>query len=87
MPRYIDAHDLRHKLMELNVDNPTVYNAIWDAPTADVLKVVRCKNCKYAEIMDYAPTQCRYYCRNSTNYHSKDFYCSMGEEIDYERTD
>lgn len=42
-------------------------------------EVVRCKDCKYGEPKDYAPPECRWYCKNSTNYHSGSFFCSMGE--------
>ena len=53
----------------------------WDAiKNADLVEVVRCKDCVYGEAKDYAPVYCRYYCPLSTNYHSKDFYCSMGEK-------
>lgn len=42
-------------------------------------EVVRCKDCKHAEIQDYAPPSCRYCCKYSALYHAKNFYCSMGE--------
>lgn len=48
-------------------------------PTADVVEVVRCKDCKHAEIQDYAPPSCRYCCKYSALYHAKNFYCSIGE--------
>jgi len=54
-------------------------SAIEQQPTADVVEVVRCKDCKYGELKSYAPPSCRYYCKNSLTYQSKDFYCSMGE--------
>ena len=43
------------------------------------VKVTRCKDCKHAEIQDYAPPSCRYCCKYSALYHAKNFYCSMGE--------
>lgn len=54
-------------------------------PTADVVEVVRCENCKHAEIQDYAPPSCRYCCKYSALYHAKNFYCSMGERREDER--
>ena len=53
-------------------------------PLADVVEVVRCKDCKYGERKDYMPAKyCSLrYCKNSSNYHGKDFYCAMGEKRD-----
>lgn len=48
-------------------------------PTADVVEVVRCKDCKDAKYTEYAPPECKWYCKNSTNYHDGSFFCSMGE--------
>lgn len=54
MSKYIDADALRADWLE-NGDNEYVYdtNAFLDsidnAPTADVVDVVRCKDCKYYE--------------------------------------
>lgn len=73
MSRYIDADAFFEEFCELDVEPYNHY------PTADVVEVVRCKDCKNGEFKSYAPPSCRYYCKNSTNYHSKDFYCSMGE--------
>ena len=52
MSRYIDADKLSEKLDEFKKDVPLVVMAfaqgqINDAPTADVVKVVRCKDCKH----------------------------------------
>lgn len=52
--RYIDADALRADWLE-NGDNEYVYDtnafleSIDNAPTADVVDVVRCKDCKYYE--------------------------------------
>lgn len=92
MPRYIDADEL----IVLGLDNPDDEHLfefvpkefIDNAPTADVVEVVRCKDCKHAEIQDYAPPSCRYCCKYSALYHAKNFYCSMGERReDAEKTD
>lgn len=51
--RYIDADLLRKNMAELQEHEHKylltheVFNTIWDAPTADVVEVVRCKYCKY----------------------------------------
>lgn len=61
MARYIDADKLTDKLEELQFNAPVmtpvmkIYNVIElveDQPTADVVEVVRCKDCKY--FMEYA---------------------------------
>lgn len=56
MKRFIDADKLTDKLEELQFNAPVmtpvmkIYNVIElveDQPTADVVEVVRCKDCKY----------------------------------------
>lgn len=54
-------------------------DAVMDMPTADVVEVVRCKDCKHARVHDYAPAECQYYCTLAVNYHTKDFFCALGE--------
>ena len=48
-------------------------------PKGDRVSVVRCKDCKHARVHDYAPAECPYYCSIAVNYHTKDFFCSLGE--------
>lgn len=50
MPRYIDAEKLRY-VME-RYDDYAV-DIVDDAPTADVVEVVRCKDCKYRDADDF----------------------------------
>ena len=50
-PRYIDANLVKEALLGWDED-PTdeeIEYAIDNIPTADVVKVVRCKDCKYGE--------------------------------------
>ena len=47
--------------------------------TAEVVEVVRCKDCKHARVHDYALAECQYYCTLAVNYHTKDFFCALGE--------
>lgn len=79
MSRYIDAD----KLMEITFKNEigltAFHNIIKRQPTADVREVVRCKDCKHARVHDYAPAECQYYCTLAVNYHTKDFFCALGE--------
>ena len=50
---------------------------------ADRREVVRCKDCKHARVHDYAPAECQYYCTLAVNYHTKDFFCALGERREY----
>lgn len=88
MSRYIKTDALMKDIWSLyrdedhvdyNVAIADALNVIDEQPTADVVEVVRCKDCKHAEIQDYAPPSCRYCCKYSALYHAKNFYCSMGE--------
>ena len=58
--------------------------ATWidEVPTADVVEVVRCEECKHSKMADYIPAKCPYYCKLMANCHSGDFFCSMGEEAE-----
>ena len=55
MARYIDADELREEWLE-NGENEYVYdtNSVLDSidaqPTADVVEVVRCKDCKWFSV-------------------------------------
>lgn len=55
-----------------------IVNKIAEA-TADVVEVVRCKDCKHSKMADYIPAKCPYFCKLMANCHSGDFFCSMGE--------
>ena len=86
MSRYIDADAFERAVMfSDDEDIQDVIYRLRDFPTADVVEVVRCKDCKHAEIQDYAPPSCRYCCKYSALYHAKNFYCSMGERREDER--
>lgn len=82
MSRYIDADALAQQVCvklctASNCSN--VLKIIHDVPTADVVEVVRCKDCVNGEMKDFAPAECPYYCSTSVAYHSGRFFCSMGE--------
>lgn len=83
MARYIDADAMAYQL--LTIDRQFESMSDWclqvlDAqPTADVVEVVRCKDCRHSKMADYIPAQCPYYCKLMANCHSGDFFCSMGE--------
>ena len=53
MSRYIDADKLIKSIPFYNGDYPVMMKAVWAAidatPTADVVAVVRCKDCKHGQ--------------------------------------
>ena len=62
-----------------------VYEAIQEAPAADVVEVVRCEKCTYWEIVDV----CKGRCNGIKNglereYTDEDDYCSYGERKEEE---
>ena len=75
MPEYID----REKLIRDLIDNRCFYpaivkNAIENAPTEDVVKVVRCKDCK-----NIASTEYGGFCCLKNEGVAYNDYCSYGE--------
>lgn len=47
---------------------------VYDAPSVDAVKVVRCGECKHADKY--------YHCIFSTTWNDKNYYCSQGERKD-----
>ena len=78
VPEFFNEMSLEQQAYQLGWNN-AIEAIMENEPTADVVEVVRCKDCKHAEIQDYAPPSCRYCCKYSALYHAKNFYCSMGE--------
>lgn len=93
MPRYIDANALTLKIDDWRVDLEETYGKndeyvqclesvlgmIEDAPTADVVEVVRCKDCEHCEEVDFG----LWYCNSEDfqvagSYTEADFYCGAG---------
>lgn len=67
MPRYIDADKLQEEFKELHGGKRSLL--IDTEPTADVVEIVRCKDCVYRPCLIMP--------------HSYDFdYCSYGERAD-----
>ena len=84
VPEFFNEMSLEQQAYQLGWNN-AIEAIMENEPTADVVEVVRCKDCKHAEIQDYAPPSCRYCCKYSALYHAKNFYCSMGERREDER--
>lgn len=98
MSRYIDATDIAKQIADFkrvvnspNSDYMTGYlcalsvteGMIAKTPTADVVEVVRCRDCKYLYCLD--AIERRFYCRHSPqglrgiNIVEDNPYCSYGE--------
>lgn len=73
MPRYIDADAIDLGRVSDSICQWQAQEAIDDTPTADVVEVVRCKECKYREgsVCDYSAVYVR-----------PDGYCQWGEKED-----
>lgn len=80
MAEYIDREKIfPNKVFYVNENNPNtsideLINRIYSIPAADVIPVVRCKNCVYAN--DYA-TICHYGVGRVVK---PDYYCGYGEK-------
>ena len=92
MNRYIDRDELISNLGELPEQERIIYMGIYDCvrsqPTADVVEVVRCKDCKHRGSTLSVPTGVCYSC-NAYNlpYCKPNDYCSYGERLDGDTDD
>lgn len=55
---------------------------VLNAPTADVVPVVRCKDCKYAYINSFSVASGVVLCSSSMKAMQEDGFCSYGERMD-----
>lgn len=78
MPEFFNEKSLEQQAYQLGWNN-AIEAIMENEPTADVVEVVRCRDCKYGEVddMDF-PTQifCRY---NGNDWNEDNHYCSYGE--------
>lgn len=63
-------------------DNVKLYDEIQKFTTADVVPVVRCKDCRFAT--EDTMIDGWYYCHNNGMTHKPDTFCSYGERKDEE---
>ena len=80
--RYTDADSLLNDFLEIPQDYFSIADILFvieHAYTADVVPVVRCKDCKYGEIDDMEfPDQ--YFCKhNGCDWNNGDHFCSYGD--------
>lgn len=58
----------------------SVWGAVDNIPAADVVEVVRCRDCKYATMTyDGLCKYCEIHSPNEAAYYDGDFYCAYGE--------
>ena len=89
MGRYIDADKFRrelHKTIALKggISERLINSVIYNQPTADVVEVVRCRDCKHNHCELVAGEEC-WLCGLGHEGHKsdrQDFYCSDGERVD-----
>lgn len=64
-----------------------VKTALENVPTADVVKVVRCKDCVIGITNTAKMGAGWYWCKNNQQYHKSDHYCGYGELKEREGND
>lgn len=90
MPRYIDADALSAELIDKDFYPAIVKRAIEKAPTADVVEVVRCKDCEFKKKIGHAVEDFKsgvyweYTCGKRGGRITKDGFCSDGIRKDGE---
>ena len=90
MSRYIDADALESMLLEeydkaVDVEQHTlkmIFEMLSAQPTADVVDVVRCKDCKW-----FNRIGCAIYIVDDSDKPTENDYCSFGERREDERND
>ena len=82
--KYIDAEKLKRHYAWWDDEAKKIFDEIIDLqPTADVVKVVRCKDCKYAHMtMDGECKYCDIWFPDEKEYMDGDYYCASGERRD-----
>ena len=87
MGRYIDAEILLedvHTIVQKRENGETIESVVYaeqieDAPTADVVPVVRCKDCRWGK-ESCGNIECFADTNVPPEYHGYDWFCSNGEK-------
>ena len=81
MDDYIDREALLKRLCEGDPSRMEdfYYNAIAEEPAADVVEVVRCKDCEYGREEDHNTYSCANFPDGIGGYISGECFCSYGE--------
>lgn len=82
--KYIDCEAFKRKMIDEKNFFPTaVAAALKEMPAADVVEVVRCRNCKHFKTdTDYCKEHNKGYCEWDNVVKSKRHFCSYGERKD-----
>lgn len=79
MNKYIKATDAAEIISEKNkIPLGDLVDIFAEIPAADVVEVVRCKDCKYFKMMGTTP-RCNFYKGLATTVNPTTDYCSYGE--------
>ena len=91
MRRYIEAEDVEKRIDIVMGSEPKAWDekalrelkmyVVHAVPTADVVEVVRCKDCKYGHLRDNTKRNSSIYCDFGIGVH-KENYCSFGERAE-----
>ena len=78
---YINRKELIENLEKFAPEHltPLIKNLIEKQPTAEVVEVVRCKDCRFVELMSDGKT---YACIRQSAYKKPTDFCSYGERRD-----
>jgi hypothetical protein len=87
MTEYIDREAANLALAEQGFDWDKVKQALASVPAADVVPVVRCKDCKYAYINSFSAASGVALCSSSAKVMQQDDFCSYGERKDGDTDD
>ena len=82
MSRYIDADAIDFSPLKNDFDRARAKVVIMGQPTADVVEVVRCRDCNYYKLWDgiqYGRRTVKECCRGIHRKVNEDDYCSYGE--------
>ena len=82
MAEYIEREAAEDAVGEAYLKGLNPEWAVRDAPTADVVPVVRCKDCKYAYINSFSAASGVALCSSSAKVMQQDDFCSYGERMD-----
>lgn len=79
MVEYIDREAANLALAEQGFDWDKAKQALASVPVADVVSVVRCKDCKHAYINSFSSASGVALCSSSAKVMQQDDFCSYGE--------
>lgn len=83
---YIEKNVFKQELLNKNFYPAIVSHTLENMPNANVVEVVRCKDCKYRSIRTHNKYDNKMICHNLnsgvTGFVNQDFYCPYGERME-----